>query len=155
MCLFPSFACLSLKLHLASVMRYKDSEEQRIYIKQASENGQFEYVYAGLDVLGSTPWKINRKVFDVVIQVWNSGERVGKVPPAVYDKPEPEFPPNFTTDMKEKKVFLQRQKAYNQAKANNHSDRCSVNYKLEIARAVSRSHILAIVEVIFLRPDSS
>ncbi len=127
-------------------MRYKDSQEQRIYIKQASENGQFEYVYTGLDVLGSTPWKINREVFNVVVQVWNSGERVGKVPPAVYDRPEPELPPNFGTDMKEKSVYMQRQKAYNQAKANNHSERCSVNYKLEIARAVSCPHIPTIVK---------
>jgi DNA-directed RNA polymerase len=28
-------------------------------------------------------------------------------------------------------------KAYAQAKANNHADRCGVNYKIEIARAVS------------------
>lgn len=130
----------------APVMRYKDSLEQQVYLKEASKNGQFELVYASLDVLGSTPWKINRKVFDVVIQVWNSGERLGKLPPAVYDKPEPEIPENSTTDMKARNVYLQRQKAYNQAKANNHSERCSVNYRLEIARAVSGSisfHCLA------------
>lgn len=120
----------------APVMRYKDSIEQQIYLKEASKNGQFELVYAGLDVLGSTPWKINRKVFDVVIQVWNSGDRLGKLPPAVYDKPEPELPENYTTDMKARSIYVARMKAYNQHKANNHSDRCSVNYKLEIARAV-------------------
>lgn len=119
-------------------MRYKDSVEQQIYLKEASKNGQFELVYAGLDVLGSTPWRINRKVFDVVIEVWNSGERMGKLPPATYDKPEPELPESEgLSDMRARTVFLQRQKAYNQARANNHSDRCSVNYRLEIARAVS------------------
>ncbi|KAF5347347.1 hypothetical protein D9756_009879 [Leucocoprinus leucothites] len=117
------------------VMRYKDSNEQHIVLKKASEDGQFEHVYIGLDVLGSTPWKINRKVFDVVIQVWNSGERMGKVPPAAYDKPAPEEPENVATDMKARSVYMQRLRAYNQAKANNHSDRCSVNYKMEIARA--------------------
>ncbi|KAF9444243.1 DNA/RNA polymerase [Macrolepiota fuliginosa MF-IS2] len=118
------------------VMRYKDSVEQQIYLKEASKNGQFELVYAGLDVLGSTPWKINRKVFDVVIQVWNSGERMGKLPPATYDKPEPDSPENYATDMKARSVYIQRQKAHNQAKANTHSERCSVNYRLEIARAL-------------------
>lgn len=122
-------------------MRYKDSVEQQVYVKEASKNGQFELVYAGLDVLGSTPWKINRKVFDVVIQVWNSGERLGKLPPASYDQPEPEIPEN-SIDMKVRSVYLQRQKGYNQAKANNHSDRCSVNYRLEIARAVSKPFFL-------------
>lgn len=126
-------------------MRYKDSVEQQVYIKEASKNGQFELVYAGLDVLGSTPWRINRKVFDVVIQVWNSGERLGKLPPASYDQPEPEIPENCDTDMKARSVYLQRQKMYNQAKANTHSDRCSVNYRIEIARAVS-IHIIGFSE---------
>ena len=61
-------------LPLASAMRFKNSEEQKIYLRQASINGNLELVFAGLDVLGSTPWKINRKIFDVVLEVWNSGE---------------------------------------------------------------------------------
>ncbi|KAK2465507.1 hypothetical protein APHAL10511_002399 [Amanita phalloides] len=116
-------------------MRFKESIEQLSYLKHASELGNVELVYAGLDVLGATPWKINRRVFDIVLQVWNSGERMGKLPPAIYDEPEPEAPENFETDLKARSVYLQRIKAYNQGKANNHSDRCSVNYKIEIARA--------------------
>jgi DNA-directed RNA polymerase len=118
-------------------MRYKDSLEQQSYLKQASRDGCMELVFASLDVLGSTPWQINRAVFDVVLQVWNSGERMGKVPPAVYDMPEPVPPENVDTDIKARSVHLQRMKSYHQSKANNHSDRCSVNYKIEIARAVS------------------
>ncbi|EKM83036.1 hypothetical protein AGABI1DRAFT_69188 [Agaricus bisporus var. burnettii JB137-S8] len=119
-----------------SVMRFKDSIEQQIYLKEASKHGQMELVYAGLDVLASTPWKINKKVFEVVLRTWNSGERLGKVPPAMYDGPEPVQPQvEELADMKKRSYYLVRQKAYNQAKANNHSDRCSVNYKLEIARA--------------------
>jgi hypothetical protein len=118
-------------------MRFKDSIEQESYLKHASELGNVELVYAGLDVLGSTPWEINKDVFDVVLKVWNSGERMGKLPPAVYDKPEPETPPNVDSDIKAKSIYVQRMKGYNQSKANNHSERCNVNYKIEIARAVS------------------
>jgi DNA-directed RNA polymerase, mitochondrial len=118
-------------------MRFKDSQEQKAYLKHASEAGNVELVYAGLDVLGGTPWKINRNVFDVVLKVWNSGARLCKVPPAVYDQPEPEKMLNADTDIKVKSVYMQRMKAYASAKANNHSDRCNVNYKIEIARAVS------------------
>jgi DNA-directed RNA polymerase, mitochondrial len=121
----------------ASAMRYKDSVEQQIYLSQASEKGNVELVFAGLDVLGSTPWQINRQIFDVVLQVWNSGERMGKIPPAVYDEPEPVPPPMHDVDQKAKSIWIQRQKAYSNAKSNNHSDRCSVNYKIEIARTVS------------------
>ncbi|RPD76822.1 DNA/RNA polymerase [Lentinus tigrinus ALCF2SS1-7] len=116
-------------------MRFKESREQEVYLRHASDAGRLELVFAGLDVLGSTPWQINRRVFDVVLQVWNSGERFNKIPPAVPDEPEPERPPNMEFDNKAKTIYIERQKAWQQAKAANHSDRCSVNYKVEIARA--------------------
>lgn len=118
-------------------MRYKDSVEQQVYLKQASKDGSMELVYASLDVLGSTPWQINKDVFDIVLKVWNSGVRLGKLPPAEYDRPEPVPPENIQTDLRAKSVHKLKVKLYNQSKANNHSDRCSVNYKIEIARAVS------------------
>jgi DNA-directed RNA polymerase, mitochondrial len=118
-------------------MRFKDSQEQQQYLKHASSRGNVELVYAGLDVLGSTPWQINRKIFDVVLEVWNSGIRLGKLPPAVYDEPEPERVPETETDQKARSVFNLRQRQWMVGKANNHSDRCNVNYKIEIARAVS------------------
>ncbi|THH14382.1 hypothetical protein EW146_g5951 [Bondarzewia mesenterica] len=119
----------------AQAMRFKDSQEQQTYLKHASAAGNVELVYAGLDVLGSTPWKINRRVFEVVLEVWNSGDRLAKIPPTVFDTPEPEKPEDVDTDPKVRSVYLQRQRAWLQAKANNHSERCNVNYKIEIARA--------------------
>ncbi|KAJ7657863.1 hypothetical protein DFH06DRAFT_1197343 [Mycena polygramma] len=117
------------------VMRFKDSMEQRSYLKHASEQGHVELVYAGLDVLGSTPWRINKRIFDVVLEVWNSGKRLGKMPPEVYDEPEPTPPPDHDTDLHVRNIHLTRMRAYSQAKAANHSDRCSVNYKIEISRS--------------------
>lgn len=117
-------------------MRYKESTEQQIYLRQASNLGNVELVYAALDVLGTTPWQINRDVFEVVLKVWNSGERFHKVPPAVFDRTEPVKPENSDFDPKAKAVYLTRMKAYQNDKANNHSERCNVNYKVEIARTV-------------------
>ncbi|KAI0052454.1 DNA/RNA polymerase [Auriscalpium vulgare] len=119
----------------STVMRFKDSQEQQAYLKHASAQGNLELVFAGLDVLGSTPWKVNRRIFDVVLRVWNSGARLGKLPPAVFDEPEPERPENMDSDPKARIVFLTRQRVWAQNKGNNHSERCSVNYKIEIARA--------------------
>ena len=45
-------------------------------------------------------------------------------------KPDPDDP-------QERSAYLQKMNQIHIARANNHSDRCSVNYKLEIARAVS------------------
>ena len=126
-----------LILYLAVVMRYKECMEQLSYIKEASALGNLELVYASMDVLSSTPWRINRDVFDVVLQVWNSGQRLGKLPPAEFDEPEPERPEHYDSDPKARTIYLMRQKQYINAKANNHSDRCNVNYKIEIARTVS------------------
>ncbi|KIY48560.1 DNA/RNA polymerase, partial [Fistulina hepatica ATCC 64428] len=121
-------------------MRFKDSREQESYLRRASAKGSLELVYASLDYLGRTPWVINKKVFDVVLKVWNSGIRLGKMPPAEYEEPEPEKP---TVDLSAPLKALQQQernyklkyKSWQQAVAENHSNRCSVNYKIEIARA--------------------
>lgn len=117
-------------------MRCKDSQEQLSYLKEASLRGNLEMVYASLDILGSTPWKVNREIFDVVLQVWNTGERLGKIPAAVCQHPEPEKPENYDVDPKARSIYLARHKNYLTAKANNHSDRCNTNYKIEIARTV-------------------
>ncbi|KAJ7583777.1 hypothetical protein C8J56DRAFT_790113 [Mycena floridula] len=118
-----------------SAMRYKDSVEQQSYLKHASELGNVELVYAGLDVLGNTPWRINDRIFHVVLEVWNSGQRLGKLPPVAWDQPEPVKPADFDSDLRVRSAYNQQLKAWHQNKANNHSDRCSVNYKIEIARA--------------------
>ena len=120
----------------AGAMRYKDSVEQQSYLREASALGNLELVYASLDVLSSTPWRINRDIFDVVLQVWNSGEGVCKIPPAEYGAAEPEKPEDFATNPKARSNYMFRMKDYLNSKANIHSERCSVNYKIEIARTV-------------------
>lgn len=119
-------------------MRLKDTQEQLTYLRHASAAGHMEHVYAGLDVLSSTPWIINRDVFDIVLQVWNSGEKFVKIPEAIYSEPEPTKPSDYDTNAESKVKHLLAWKRWHTNKANCHSTRCSVNYKVEIARAVSR-----------------
>ena len=120
----------------ASAMRFKENHEQEVYLREATNKGKVELVYAGLDILSSTPWKINRPIFDVVLEVWNAGERMGKIPPAVYDVEEPVLEEGKEHNLQAKSQYIQRHKMWSSNKANNHSDRCNVNYKIEIARAV-------------------
>ncbi|KAF6749610.1 mitochondrial RNA polymerase [Ephemerocybe angulata] len=124
----------------AHLMRFKDSVEQEKYIDLAVAKGNIELVMEGLNMLGRTPWNINKQVFDVVLEVWNTGKRVGKIPPAVYDHPEP-TPPADETDLAAQSAHIQQMRAFQQALAGNHSDRCSVNYKIEIARAFANETI--------------
>lgn len=116
-------------------MRYKDTAEQLTYVRHASQLGNVELLFAGLDVLGSTPWKINKSVFDVVLTIWNSGGEFLKIPPAVYEEPEPIRPPDLDKNVGERMKWLMRMRQWNTNKSNAYSERCSVNYKIEIARA--------------------
>ena len=73
-------------------MRFKDSQEQAVYLQQAASQGHVELVFAALDVLGNVPWRINKPIFDIVLEVWNSGQGICKIPPAVFTEPEPVKP---------------------------------------------------------------
>lgn len=121
-----------------SVMRFKDTQEQTSYLQHASALGHLELVYAGLDVLGATPWRINRPIFDTVLKVWNSGERFCKIPPAAYEVPEPRKSEEHDSDLTTKVSWMMKMRQWQVDRANCHSNRCSVNYRMEIARAVSR-----------------
>jgi DNA-directed RNA polymerase len=62
-------------------MRIKDSPEQLSYLKHASAAGHVDFVYECLDALGETPWRINDKILNVVLQVWNEGKGLAGIPP--------------------------------------------------------------------------
>ncbi|KAF8129619.1 hypothetical protein EV363DRAFT_1495968 [Boletus edulis] len=129
-----------------SAMRFKDCQEQQSYLQHASSLGNLELMYAGLDILGSTP-QINRKIFDVVLQVWNSSERLCKIPPAVFDKLEPKKLENYDTDVQAKSIYSQHLRSHVQDKASNHSERCSVNYKIEISCATHSTYPITLISV--------
>ncbi|CAO3597864.1 unnamed protein product [Absidia cylindrospora] len=113
-------------------MRIKDSPEQLLYLHKASENSKIDNVLKGLDVLGSTKWRVNKNVFDVVLDAWNSKKAVADIPPAITESaPLPEKPWDYDTDPKAKLDWVTRVKQ----EKNYHSLRCDVNYKVETARA--------------------
>lgn len=119
------------------VMRTRQSMEQRVYLKEASDAGQLSEVYRGLDILGETCWTINRKVFDVILNVWNSGETIADIPPQASDLQYPEQPKAAAWDVKARMDWIQECRAMSRTMQNAHSVRCDINYKLEVARAVS------------------
>ncbi|EWC48620.1 hypothetical protein DRE_01842 [Drechslerella stenobrocha 248] len=117
------------------MVRIKDSLEQSLYIREASKQGNLDQVFTGLDVLGSTAWRINQKVFDVILQVWNTGEAFAAIPPSSSkDMPLPEEPPT-DADTATKAAFKAAFQELALLRKNHHSQRCDVNFKLEIARA--------------------
>ncbi|EAQ87721.1 hypothetical protein CHGG_04340 [Chaetomium globosum CBS 148.51] len=117
------------------LIRLKNHEkDQRIYAEAAIERGDMEQMMRGLDVLGKTAWKINRPVFDVMLEAWNTGEEFANLPAL-----DPKIPipaePDSTDDPMKKRVWLRSVKAAENEKSGLHSVRCFMNFQLEIARA--------------------
>ncbi len=116
-------------------MRVKGgSHDQRHYVKAASEKGDMDQVFAGLDVLAKTPWIINREVLGVMLEAWNTGEAIAKIPP---EQPEVVYPPEPEQpgDNLLRQRWLQKVKILENQKSGLHSQRCFLNFQLEVARA--------------------
>lgn len=124
-----------------SVMRMKESSEQNSYLKEADARGAMELVYAGLDVLGKTAWKINKAVFEVALDVWNKGLEYPGIPPLILNQTLPS-PPRDSSDMKAKTQYANAMKQLANDRNSHHSERCSANYKMEIARTVRSAPFL-------------
>lgn len=119
------------------MMRFKDSKEQANYIEESCKKGLLKDVYRGLDVLSSTPWRINRGVFDIVLKAWNDGDAIGDIPASV-EKSEyiyPEKPDPRENDPSVRSDYIDRYRAVALQQAKDHGERCKYNYNLEIARS--------------------
>lgn len=123
-------------LHPVDIMRFKDSTEQQVYIEDAAAAKHLEPVFHGLDVLSSTPWAINRSVFDVVLKAWNSGEAIADIP-AAEEKADYKLPdkPASTLDPHQRSLYVERVKAIMAQQRKDHGERCKFNYNIEIARS--------------------
>jgi DNA-directed RNA polymerase len=115
-------------------MRIKDSPEQYHYLKEAFMRGHIAKVLQGLDVLGSQSWTINQKVFNAVLEAWNSGEAYPSIPPLHESLVLPPKPSNYSTSLKARKEWLATSEEAANKYRRHHLQRCHVNYKIEIAR---------------------
>ena len=121
--------------HSIPVVRvdYSDMHAKR-YAIAAAENGDMSQIFAGLDVLGKTPWKINRFVFDTMLKVWNTGEAFAKIPPEDSPSEFPEAPPP-SDDPTARAAWMRRQREFHNHRSGLKSQRCFQNFQIEVARA--------------------
>lgn len=117
-----------------NIIRIKDSAETNAYLKAASDMGNLDSVYDGLNVLGDTCWTINHEVFDVISTYWNSGKKFLDIPPIV-EEPDLPTPPPINAEPLQKTEYQRRLRQVMNDAASARSQRCDTNYKLEIARA--------------------
>ena len=120
--------------HSVSVIRIDRNEDQaRRYAITACENGDLSQIFAGLDVLGQTAWRINRFVFETMLSIWNTGKGFAKIPPEEVAEAPPT--PPTSEDPRERAIFKRRQLEYNNYKSGLKSQRCYQNFQLEVARS--------------------
>ncbi|KAF5858131.1 DNA-directed RNA polymerase [Aspergillus alliaceus] len=118
-----------------SIVRTTPGETlQPSYIKAAIEDNGLEQVREGLNILGRTGWQINRDVFDVMLEAWNSGEAIANLAPLEPDLPHPPKPaPEEGYEAEKKWDNIMRD--IENRRAGMHSNRCFQNFQLEVARA--------------------
>ncbi|ETS83190.1 hypothetical protein PFICI_05066 [Pestalotiopsis fici W106-1] len=118
-----------------SIIRIKNGEkDQKVYTEAAIKRGDLDQVCKGLDVLGRTAWRINRSVFGVMLEAWNSGEAIANFPPLHPSIPLPPEP-EYSDDPLARKVWIAQVKAIENEKAGLHSERCFINFQMEIANS--------------------
>lgn len=91
-------------------------------------------VYEALNIMQATPWRVNRRVYEVALRVWRTGGDVSKMPKAD-DEPMPADPENWETLPVEDKVAHRRKRA-NVKKRNErrYSQRLMIEQKLRLAK---------------------
>lgn len=123
-----------------SLVRVKSGDdEQKLYTKAAIQRGDMDQVFKGLDVLGKTPWRINDKLLDVMVEAWNTGDEIANIPalnPVLECPPEPETP-----DPLLRRTWMRALKSVENTRSALHSQRCYMNLQLEIARAFRKQVI--------------
>ncbi|KAJ3009289.1 UNVERIFIED_CONTAM: DNA-directed RNA polymerase [Siphonaria sp. JEL0065] len=126
-------------LHYKSDVLRTKSNEHIAYLAAADERQTLSGVYESLDVLGKTPWKVNEKVYAVMKQIWNSGDAIADFPPVEEEDAKMSIskkPENWETMApKERKEWMSERKKAEAKRRNYFSQRCDINYKIEIARS--------------------
>ncbi|KAL3475665.1 hypothetical protein BJX99DRAFT_154158 [Aspergillus californicus] len=122
-------------LHHNKIIRTTSSDSlQPAYVKAALENNGLEQIRQSLDVLGQTAWKINRDVFNVMLEAWNTGDAVADLAPLEPNLPTPPKPsPDQGYDAQRKWNNLTRD--IENQRSGLHSQRCFQNFQIEVARA--------------------
>ncbi|CAO1948721.1 unnamed protein product [Urochloa humidicola] len=112
------------------IMRTHGVKDQKDAIKSVPRK-QLRKVFEALDILGSTKWRVNRRVHDVVETIWSRGGGIAGLVDKT-DIPQPERPESEDPDELQKwKWSLKKAKKTNREL---HAERCDTELKLSVAR---------------------
>lgn len=112
------------------IMRTHGAKELGETLKNTPKR-QLQAVFEALDTLGSTKWRINTRVLEVVEKVWEGGGRIADLVDRD-DLPEPEKP--VTDDTELLKKWRWEKLKVKRINRELHSQRCDIELKLSVAR---------------------
>jgi DNA-directed RNA polymerase len=107
----------------------------REYFDATDREGDLSTLYKGLTALGKVPWHVNRDVFRVQLEAWNSGEAIANFPPLDPSLPIPREP-EASLDPTPRKKWLMELREIEHKKSALHSQRSFQNLQLEMARSL-------------------
>ncbi|KAK1629779.1 hypothetical protein QYE76_004094 [Lolium multiflorum] len=112
------------------IMRTHGARQQREAVKRAPKE-QMQSIFEALNTLGSTKWRVNKKVLTIVDRIWSSGGRladlVDRADVSIPEKPD-------TEDEAELKKWRWSVRSAKKENSERHSQRCDVELKLAVAR---------------------
>ncbi|GAV60087.1 RNA_pol domain-containing protein [Cephalotus follicularis] len=112
------------------VMRTHGAKQQREAVKRAPRE-QLDPVFEALDTLGTTKWRVNKRVLHIVDRIWNSGGRLADLVDR-NDVPLPE-----KTDTEDEALLRKwkwKTRSVEKENRERHSQRCDIELKLSVAR---------------------
>lgn len=122
------------------VMRVRGSRLQL----EALKKGDLSEVFAGLNALGATPWRINRPVLDVVEKLWRAGGDIAGLVaradlqlPALAESVVDPAPDGKESAASTESLSREQRRAIWRIRKTNrerHALRCELHYRLETAR---------------------
>jgi len=98
-------------------------------------NGDLSTVFAALNALGETGWKVNERVFRVIKACWDNGGGVAALPSRT-DIPFPDPPDDLDTNEESVKAWKKTERKIKQLNNDLNSLRCDTTYKLSVAETL-------------------
>ncbi|EPS71577.1 hypothetical protein M569_03175, partial [Genlisea aurea] len=114
----------------SQVMRTHGAKQQREAVKRVPRE-QLYPVYEALDTLGTTGWRVNKRVFSIVERIWGSGGNLA----GMVDRNDIAFPEQpETEDETLLKKWKWKVRVVKKENSEKHSLRCDTELKLAVAR---------------------
>lgn len=103
-------------------------------LQVADARGDLETVFHGLDILGATPWRVNKEMLEIILECWQSEKEWPSIPENAIVEPIPK--PVGKKDAAYFVKYYAEKKRLENAEKKRYSMRCDANYKILLAKSV-------------------